>query len=129
MGGDRRVRCQWSEIVVDQFAAGGITVGIGHRPAGRFEQLACAVVDDVAPRREERDMAPLGDSRARPGSSLEHDEGLVAQRELRRGGEADWAGADDRHGKGFQGGCGRAHVDAPCRCVTIDRASGADLLP
>ena len=96
------MRGQWSEVVVDQLAAGGITVGIRDRPAGRFEQLPCPVVDDVPPRREERDMAPLGDRRARRGASLEHDERLVAQRELGGGGEADRAGADDRHGKGFQ---------------------------
>ena len=45
---DRRVRCQWSEVRVDQFAAGGIAVGIRDRPASRFEQLACPVVDDVS---------------------------------------------------------------------------------
>jgi hypothetical protein len=86
---------QRPQILGDQLAAGRQRVGVGLLPAGGAQHGGGDGIDVVPPRREDLHVAPAAHVRPRRGSGLQDDEGLTARGEVRAGGEADGAGADD----------------------------------
>ena len=95
-------RGQRQQVVLAQLGAGRVLVvrsGAASRSAA--SSPLGGAIDDVAPRREQRHVAPVGDGRRRLVAALEHERLEAALEEMRCGGEADRAGADDDDGKGL----------------------------
>ena len=117
-GTARRARCR-----------SGARSGRGELPSGRLEQALRGRVDEVLPRGEQPDVAPLPHARADRVAGLVDHEVDAALDEVGGGGQADRAGADDRDGQGVEARCRSArdgevdqgHAGAPPvhRCSSI----------
>jgi hypothetical protein len=90
---------QGAQVRLTPLTAGRVTVLIGRGPAaGGLEQAPRGGVDELAPRREQPDVSPLGDRCPGVAACLEHDEVQVALDRVGGSRQADGAGTDDDHG-------------------------------
>ena len=91
---------QRGQVFLDPLSAGRVA-GLGRAPTGRLEQPARRWVDELGPRREQADVAPLGYRRCRTVARLQ-DHGLQASLEqMSSSGQALRTGPDNDDGIHF----------------------------
>jgi len=115
---DLRSRRERPKVRLDELAARRVILAIGRGPAIAIEKLARGRVHVVFPGREDPNLAPTEHARADDGARLEHERSYSPLHQVRRGGESDRAGANDRDGKLVP-----IHLDAPLAYRRLQHAS------
>ena len=85
------------EVALNQFGAGRILIRLGRIPSRRRQQARRRAIDIVFPGREQLDVAPLPHRMPGAVARFQHDRPKPPLQHMRRRGEPDRAGADDRH--------------------------------
>ena len=97
-GASSGVSAKWLQVLLDQLGAGWQDRKVRTDPTRPPQQSGGGRVDRVPPRREERDVRPLGDGGSDLVAGLQ-DQGLQAPfDQVRGGGQPNRAGADDHDG-------------------------------
>lgn len=90
---------KWNKVFADKVFAGRIGRQLRHLPSRLHQKRAGCGIDIVCPGREQPNMTPVADARARLGAGFVDLHGKTTADEVGGGGKADRTGTDNRNRK------------------------------